>query len=185
MKEIPKGKIYADQLPVATDDTIGAIKAEYLGAVDTTRYGRIGISDNNFLYCRLPIFSIASFNKDVLSAVPNIENGFGVIKAEGDAAPLIEDALGEQLKYPIFMGYTDYSVGSGAPWVTLIGFSRTGQFFKFRYHYFPYDIEDIEVDTLANHKTPYLTLESPNGTSYKLTVDDSGTLSATEITSET
>ena len=185
MKEIPKGKIYTDQLPVATYDTIGAIKAGYLGAVDTTRYGRVDIDDNNFLYSRLPIFSIASFNKNVLSAVPNIESGLGVIMAEGDASPLIENALGEQLKYPIFMGYTNYSAGSGALWVTLIGFSRVGQFFKFRYHYFPYDIENIEVDTLANHKTPYLTLESPNGTSYKVTVDDSGTLSATEITSET
>lgn len=184
MKEIPSGKVYSDQLPIATQDAVGGVKA--LGSdTDTTRYNKVGIGADNFLYYRLPIFSIPAFNKEALSMIPNIENGFAVIMAEGTASTLIEAALGEQLKYPLFMGYTDYSLGSGAPWVTLLGFSSSKQFFKFRYHYFPYDIINIETDTLANHKTSYLTMESPNGTSYKIAVDDSGTLSATEITEET
>lgn len=185
MKEIPKGKIYPDQLPAATDDTIGAIKAKYFENIDITKYSQIRIGNDNFLYDKLPIFSIASFDKDTLSNIPNIENGFGVILAEGTASPLIENALGEQLKYPIFMGYTDYSHDGGAPWVTLIGFTHAMQFFKFRYHYYPYEIVGIEVNTPSTHKNSYLTLASPNGASFKITVDDSGTLSATKVTETT
>ena len=197
MKEVPKGKIYSDQLPVASDKGLGGIKINPSYVLNQIQ---CELNDNTqSLFVESPFQVIKSFNLNTLSQVKGNfgdgARGFTVYTGSGDVGEKITEKMkpiGAALTYPIFIYMNKIYYSGESPYFFYSGFDSTFQTFSFNYRYHGTTIEDLEVHSpyelqksgalTANGYTSLYLCNSDGSKKYELKVDESTSqLSLSEI----
>lgn len=183
-----KGTLSPDILPVSTNNSVGAIKAQPLPTGQLSGYEKACINkDDSFLYCPKNFFDFTNFTKNNLLTIPLGRCGvFSAITSNSDTAEFLA-AFGEETLFaPLFIYHyaTDYGSYS---YYRYVGFGAGGQSFSFNLKLVPgsgLQFDSISPNLYRANLTPIneIFLSSPNGTTYSLGVNDDGTLSINSMT---